>query len=223
MQSQHKAYLHILYFFWAENPSLVSFIWYICIYNIHICIFGCLYVHIYLSVRLSLWDPAICLFISPGFTCHVLSPSCQWGFIARWRTHLSGPCSKVFCLAKRPHHLTTHLILNRLGRLGDPSEYPLQCSPYFHRATPVTRPSSWCVCPVVVLSWLDNVFVCLSSPNSSPPLAETWKISRVTEEISIEAAVELEHLPHYQLSFEVQHLHPWEGHLGHLCCWLSSG
>ena len=137
---------------------------YIYIYNIHIFIFGCLYVHIYLSVRLSLWDPAICLFISPVspviFTFSKLSMGIHFTMTHAFVRALQ----QGIRLAKRPHHLTTHLILNRLGRLGDPSEYPLQCSPYFHRATPVTRPSSWCVCPVVV---------CLSSPNSSPPLAET--------------------------------------------------
>ena len=219
MQSQHKAYLHILYFFWAENPSLVSFIWYIYVYIIYIYVYldACMYISTCLSVCPLGTQPSVCLF-------HLFHLSCSFSKLSMGihctMTHaFVRALQQGIRLAKRPHHLTTHLILNRLGRLGDPSEYPLQCSPYFHRATPVTRPSSWCVCPVVVLSWLDNVFVCLSSPNSSPPLAETWKISRCHGGNFLWSGGWVEHLPHYQLSFEVQHLHPWEGHLGHLCCW----
>lgn len=136
----------------------------------------------YISTCLSVCpfgtQPSVCLF-------HLFHLSCSFSKLSMgihcMMTHaFVRALQQGIRLAKRPHHLTTHLILNRLGRLGDPSEYPLQCSPYFHRATPVTRPSSWCVCPVVVLSWLDNLLNFFS-----------WKISRVTEEISFEAAVEL--------------------------------
>ena len=131
------------------------------------------------------------------FTCHVLSPSCQWGFIARWRTHLSGPCSKVFVL---PNDLTTLLLTSSWTVLGDWGIHlniPLQCSPYFHRAT-VTRPSSWCVCPVVVLSWLDNLnffCMCLFASQVQIPAHHLPRLfsnlTKSREEISIEAAVEL--------------------------------
>lgn len=119
----------------------------------------------YISTCLSVCpfgtQPSVCLF-------HLFHLSCSFSKLSMGihctMTHaFVRALQQGIRLAKRPHHLTTHLILNRLGRLGDPSEYPLQCSPYFHRATPVTRPSSWCVCPVVVLSWLDNLlnFFCM--------------------------------------------------------------
>lgn len=119
----------------------------------------------YISTCLSVCpfgtQPSVCLF-------HLFHLSCSFSKLSMGihctMTHaFVRALQQGIRLAKRPHHLTTHLILNRLGRLGDPSEYPFQCSPYFHRATPVTRPSSWCVCPVVVLSWLDNLlnFFCM--------------------------------------------------------------
>lgn len=98
------------------------------------------------------------------FTCHVLSPSCQWGFIARWRTHLSGPCSKVFVL---PNDLTTLLLTSSWTVLGDWGIHlNIACSVVNYQAASFTEPlrsSSWCVCPVVVLSWLDNLlnFFCM--------------------------------------------------------------
>lgn len=110
------------------------------------------------------------------FTCHFLSPSCQWGFIARWRTHLSGPCSKVFVL---PNDLTTLLLTSSWTVLGDWGIHlNIACSVVNYQAPSFTEPlrlSSWCVCPVVVLSWLDNLlnFFCiclfaLSSPKFQP-------------------------------------------------------
>ena len=137
------------------------------------------------------------------FTFHFPSPSCQWGFIemrslqtiTRWRTHLSGPCSKVFVL---PNDLTTLLLTSFWTVLGD---WGIPCSVVNYQAPIFTEPlrsSSWCVCPVVVLSWLDNLLnffcMCLFASQVQIPahhLPRLEKSHGVTEEISFEAAVEL--------------------------------